>query len=364
MKTRMKLWSEYRKNIENNISLQKSNNESNERVKILKKRLLDVFPNYYEMFSHKTKPFKAEIEEIKNFSIISNKKIENLIKDISDVNKNVKNNFSFINDISFKTNKLNSIIQNVKNHTNIEKENLKNTENIEINKLKVVELNEKMKKYRIAIDGPSASGKSIVAKKIASLYNLKYINSGLVYRAIAFWLLNQNVNIDDKDQVKKNLIKIKIKLLENEIVDLNGTKVFKELRSDVISQKASLVSSYSFVREYANLIQKDIAKNKGVIIEGRDITFNIMPDADVKIFLDTKLEIRAKRRWKQNQELGYFTSYENILNEIKIRDKRDKNRKKDPLHKTKDSFLIDSSNLTVQEVVDKIIKIINDKKLI
>lgn len=363
MKTRMKLWSEYRKNIENNISLQKSNNESNERLRILKERLFDIFPDYYEKFPSKTKSFKVKIEEIKNFSTISNQKIENLIKNIDDINKNIKNNFTFIDDISFKTNKLNDIIKTIKNHDNIEKEDIKKTKNIEINKLKVVKI-DKNYKFKIAIDGPSASGKSVVARKIANLYDLNYVNTGLVYRAIAFYLLNKNINIDDQDEVKKNLINIKIKLLPNEIVDLNDEKFSIELRADIISQNASLVSSYSFVREFASLIQKDMAKKEGVIMEGRDTTFNIMPNADLKIFLDTRPEIRAKRRLNQNKKLGYLTNYKNILQEIIIRDKRDKNRKKDPLHKVKDAFLIDSSKLTIQEVIDKIVKILKDKKLI
>lgn len=364
MKTRMKLWSEYRKNIENNISLQKSNNESNERVKILKERLLNIFPNYYEMFPSKAKSFKAEIEEIENFSTISNKKIENLIKEIDEINKNIKNNFGFINEISFKTNKLDKIFESIKNHTNIEEKEIKKSKKIEINKLKVIKLNKNISKYKIAIDGPSASGKSVVAKRIAKLFNLNYINTGLVYRAIAFWLINKNINVRDQKEVKKNLINIKIKLLKDEIVDLNGNKFSTELRSDLVSQKASLVSSYSFVREFAILIQKDMAKKEGVIMEGRDTTFNIIPNADLKIFLDTKPEIRAKRRLKQNQELGYSTKYETILKEIIIRDERDRNRKNDPLHKVKDAFLIDSSNLTIEEVVDKIIKIINNKNSI
>ena len=364
MKTRMKLWSEYRKNIENNISLQKSNNESNERLRILKERLLNVFPDYYEKFPSKTKIFKAEIKDIENFSNISNQKIESLIKEIDDINKNIKNNFTFIDDISFKTNKLNSIIESIKNHSNIEKEDIQETKKIKINTLKVIELGKKMHKFRIAIDGPSASGKSSVARKIANLYNLNYINTGLVYRAIAFYLLNENININDENEVKKNLINIKIKLLQNEVVDLSGRKLSKELRTDTISQNASLVSSYPTVREFASIIQKDMVKNEGVITEGRDTTFNILPNADLKIFLDTKPEIRAKRRLIQNKKLGYSSDYENILKEIIIRDKRDKNRKKDPLHKEKDAFLINSSFLTIDEVVNEIKKIMKKKNLI
>jgi cytidylate kinase len=174
-------------------------------------------------------------------------------------------------------------------------------------------------------------------------------------------LIKNNIDVNDFKKVKESLIKIKIKLLKNEIINLNNQKLSKELREDNVSQKASIISSYTFVREYAVLIQKNETKNEGIIMDGRDTTFNIMPNADVKIFLDTDPKIRAKRRLKQNKKLGYSTNYENILKEIKIRDKRDRTRKKDPLHKTKDSHLIDSSNLTINQVVDKIIEIIENK---
>ena len=211
-----------------------------------------------------------------------------------------------------------------------------------------------MSKYRIAIDGPSGSGKSTISKLIAKKYNLKYINTGLVYRSIVWYLIKENININDEKSVLEQLKNIKIKLLKNEIVNINSQKLSKELRTNKISQFSSIVASYKKVREYALKIQRQESSIKGIIMDGRDTTFKIMPDADIKIFLDTSSEVRAKRRMIQNNELGYNSNYDKILKEIEERDHRDRTRKIDPLHQTKDSHLIDASNMTIQEVVESI----------
>ncbi|NQZ65979.1 MAG: (d)CMP kinase [Mycoplasmatales bacterium] len=220
-----------------------------------------------------------------------------------------------------------------------------------------------MSNIRIAIDGPSGSGKSTIAKLIAKKYNLKYINTGLVYRALAFKLIELGINIQNEDKVKENIQNIKINLLENEIVDLNGVKLDSELRSDNVSQASSVIASYSSVRNYAVKIQMLEASRKGVIMDGRDTTFKIMPDADFKFFLDTDAEIRAKRRVEQNSKIGFSTDYEKILSEIKIRDHRDRTREVDPLHQTADAHLIDTSEMTIENVVKEIIEIIEKDTL-
>lgn len=215
-----------------------------------------------------------------------------------------------------------------------------------------------MEEFRIAIDGPSGSGKSTVAKQIAKKYNLKYINTGLVYRAVALKLIEDKINIDDAIAVESSLNSIKVKLLRNEIVELNGIEVSDALRSDLVSQNASIIATYPAVRKYAVNIQKSESARSGVIMDGRDTTFKIMPNADFKFFLDTSPEVRAKRRLSQNEEFGYSTDYDKILKEIKTRDHRDRTRKVDPLHKTKDAYLINASDMTIEEVVEKIIQII------
>ncbi|RTZ68269.1 MAG: (d)CMP kinase [Tenericutes bacterium] len=217
-----------------------------------------------------------------------------------------------------------------------------------------------MKKINIAIDGPSGSGKSTAAKAVAKELGLKYINTGLVYRSIAFYVIDNSIPLKEKDIVN-SLKDIKIKLLRFEKVDLNGQKLFDELREDKVSKVAAIVASMTPVREFALKIQRYYASTKGIVMDGRDTTFKIMPKADLKIFLDTDVKERAKRRVNQNKSLGYDINYDEVLKEIKARDKLDRNRKKDPLHKTKDAILIDSTNISLEEVIEKIIKLAKER---
>ena len=223
----------------------------------------------------------------------------------------------------------------------------------------MVKLKKDKSKLRIAIDGPSGSGKSTVAQAIANKYGLNYINTGLVYRAIAYHMSKKGISLDMTNKVNENLSNVNLTLLPNEEVELNGTVLKNELRSDMASQGASKVAAIPEVRKYAVEVQKAAGGKSGVIMDGRDTTFKIMPDADLKIFLDTDPEVRAQRRVDQNKKLGYSVDFDKILSEIKIRDDRDRNRSVDPLHKTEDAFLIDASNLSIEEVVlevDKLIK--------
>ena len=150
-------------------------------------------------------------------------------------------------------------------------------------------------------------------------------------------------------------------LLENEVVLLNGTDVSLELRSDASSDAASKVAAIPEVRTWALKLQQAYGENGGVIMDGRDTTFKVLPNAEVKIFLDTSAEVRAQRRVDQNKELGFEINYDFILEEIKVRDHRDRNRETDPLHQTEDAILIDSSNLNLQQVVEEISKVIERK---
>lgn len=220
-----------------------------------------------------------------------------------------------------------------------------------------------MKKINIAIDGPSGSGKSTVAKLISEKYHLTYINTGLVYRAIALNAILNHIDINDEKAVALSLEENMIELHENEVVFLKGNDVSYQLRDDKVSRSASIVAAMTPVRKFAIKLQKKYATKQGIIMDGRDTTFRIMPNADLKIFLDTSPKVRAERRQIQNQELGFNNNYDQILSEIKARDHRDKNREIDPLHKVEDAHLIDASNMSIKEVVayisnliDKIIK--------
>ncbi len=358
-KTRMILWKEYRDSIEKNISLQKSVKISNEKLKILHKRLINVFPEYDTKYPSNLSKFTADVQNISEASTISNEKIDKMLQDIHNVENIDDSSFNAINKINFESGDLTNVVKILeRGNINNKREYSLEEENVVMNESYEIKLRGKMSEYKIAIDGPSGSGKSTVAKLIANKYGLKYVNTGLVYRSIAFKLIELNIDMKNKRLVTKNLKNCDIKLLKDEIVNLNGVNLKSELRSDKVSQAASIIASYSSVRKFATKIQINEATSNGVIMDGRDTTFKIMPNADFKFFLDTDADTRARRRVEQNSQIGFSTNYQEILSEIKIRDHRDRNRKVDPLHKTEDAFLIDTSKMTIDDVVNKIVSII------
>lgn len=220
-----------------------------------------------------------------------------------------------------------------------------------------------IKKVNVAIDGPSGAGKSTVCLEIAKLINYSYINSGSFYRSIAWFIRQNNIDYQNDEEVKKFLSYISIEFDNQENFFVNKQNVTKELRDDNISLIASKIATYQFVREFVvKTIQETTDNNKGYIMDGRDTTFKILPKAEVKIFLNALPEERAKRRAKQNEELGYKVNYDEVLKDILKRDETDMNRKYDPLHKTDDAIEIDCTNMTFQEVVNKIISIIHIKE--
>ncbi len=361
MKTRMELWAKYRKDIENNISLIQSARMSNEKVKVLKERLLKIFPEYDEKYPSNFQTFDAKTKEIEQQEIISDDFFVNLKKEISKINDDIISKEN-LNKIKFSSGDLDELIKKIDLHDSKVKSidsNILNSDNIVID-IKKVKLKDKMKKINIAIDGPSGSGKSTAAKAVAKELGLKYINTGLVYRSIAFYVIDNSIPLKEKDIVN-SLKDIRIELLRFEKVDLNGRKLFDELREDKVSKVAAIVASMTPVRDFALKIQRHYASTKGIVMDGRDTTFKIMPKADLKIFLDTDVKERAKRRVNQNKSLGYDINYDEVLKEIKARDKLDRNRKKDPLHKTKDAILIDSTNISLEEVIEKIIKLAKER---
>lgn len=362
MKTRMELWKEYRESIEKNTSLLKAVDSSNEKLRILYKRLLEVYPNYENVYKSELLQFEAAVDKINQAPEIPMDEIERFLEELNEIEMNETSVISSINNISFSSSELEHTLKLLEERR---KESFKFFE-IEIESDGVFEMNEvnlggRVSKLRIAIDGPSGSGKSTVAKQIAKMYHMKYINTGLVYRAIALFAIKNSIDINNESKIVETLKDIKIQMHKNEMINLNGEEVTKELRSDIVSKNASVAASYKDVREFAVDIQKAEGSQPGVIMDGRDTTFKIMPDADIKIFLDTSAEVRANRRLEQNRELGYSTDYEEILKDITERDFRDRNREVDPLHKTKDAILIDASKMTIQEVVKQIEDIIENK---
>lgn len=205
---------------------------------------------------------------------------------------------------------------------------------------------------QIAIDGPAGSGKSTVAKKIAEKLNIIYIDTGAMYRAITLKLKDI-----DKKFYEEACNNTNIEFINNKIF-LDGKDVSSQIRSEEISKLTSDISKIDFVRKKLVSIQKEIADKNSVVMEGRDITTVVLPDADYKFYLSASPEIRAKRRTLQLKEKGLNADYEEILRDIKKRDNNDIKRKNSPLKVADDAIVIDSSNLTADESIEKILSYI------
>lgn len=216
--------------------------------------------------------------------------------------------------------------------------------------------------FIVAIDGPAGSGKGTVTKLVGERLGLVNIDTGATYRCVALEMLNKNIKIDDEKQIKSILESININMEEDGKIYLNGEDVSSKIREKDVSNFVSKVSAIKIVREKLTEIQRNIAKGKNVIIEGRDIGTSVFPNANVKIFLDASAEERARRRTEQNIEKGIKISYEEVLKNIIDRDTMDINRETSPLKKAEDAIYVDTTNMSIEEVVEEIIKIIKLKK--
>ncbi len=223
-----------------------------------------------------------------------------------------------------------------------------------------------MKHYAIAIDGPAGAGKSTIAKRAASLLNYIYVDTGAMYRAIAVAVMAGGTDYLDRaavaDAVKDILITIRY---ENGIqqVIANGENVTGKIRTEEVSNAASVVSSYPEVREHLLNLQRNLAKENDVIMDGRDIGTCILPDADLKIFLTASPKVRAERRYKELREKGEECTLDAVEEEIKARDERDSSRAAAPLKQADDAILIDSSDMDPDEVTRGILRAGHEKGL-
>ena len=219
--------------------------------------------------------------------------------------------------------------------------------------------------FVVAIDGPAGSGKGTITSIIAKKMKLNSIDTGAMYRCVTLACIRNNVDISDIEKVKEVLDTINIELIkenDSQIVKLNGEDVSKEIRENPVNKMVSQVSAIKEVRDKLVELQRKMAESQDVIMEGRDITTVVFPNADVKIYLDADLEERAKRRFVQNQSKNIECTYEEVLEDMRKRDENDKNKPYGALKKADDAILVDSTNLTQNQVVKKIIKIIKDKK--
>lgn len=209
----------------------------------------------------------------------------------------------------------------------------------------------------ISIDGPAGAGKSTIAKRVARELGYIYVDTGALYRTVALYIINNNIDYNDYDKVKKSLDNIDISIqYENDIqnIYLNNKNVTSKIRSEKVSIVASKTSSYRCVREKLFSLQKDLARKFEVVMDGRDIGTVILPDAKLKIYLTASPLVRGKRRYDELILKNEKADLDKIIKEIEERDKRDKNREISPLKKAKDAILIDSSDMTIDEVVNKI----------
>ena len=213
----------------------------------------------------------------------------------------------------------------------------------------------------IAIDGPAGSGKGTLAKELAKKYNLLNIDSGATYRCLALKVLQENVSIDDKDSIINIAKQLKIELKNNGMVILDGIDVTKEIREKEVTEIVSPISSIIEVREILVDIQREMAKSSNVVMEGRDITTVVFPNADYKFYLDASLEKRVERRVLENKEKGIDMNYDEVLKNIQDRDYNDMHKKVGALKRTDDQIYIDTTNMTVEEEVELIDKYINSK---
>ncbi|CAM3180276.1 (d)CMP kinase [Streptobacillus ratti] len=203
----------------------------------------------------------------------------------------------------------------------------------------------------IAIDGPSGSGKSTVAKSIAQKLDIAHLDTGAMYRLLGYKMIKDNLNLDNISDVLKEL-NIDIK---GSTFYLDNVDVSKEIRENNVSMMASKVSKIKEVREFMVDLQREISKNKSVILDGRDIGTVVFPNADIKIYLNASAEVRAKRRYLEDKKL----EYEKILEDIIKRDYEDMNREHSPLRKSEDAIEINTDNLTFDEVLNKILKLVD-----
>ena len=220
-------------------------------------------------------------------------------------------------------------------------------------------------KMIVAVDGPAGSGKGTVTKRIEEELGFLNLDTGATYRCVALQALREGLNLENEKEIIEiaNSIDIKIDNTgEKDIILLNGEDVSKEIRTKEVTSIVSQISSIIPVREKMVEVQRNLAKGKNVIVEGRDIGTVVFPNADIKIYLDASEEIRAKRRYEENVQNGIDTTYEEVLENVKMRDYNDMHKPYGALKKADDAIVVDSTKLSIEEVVVKIKNIIKDSE--
>ena len=219
--------------------------------------------------------------------------------------------------------------------------------------------------FKIAIDGPAGAGKSTIAKQVARRENLIYIDTGAMYRAMSLLMLQNGIPLNDAEKIGQECSRAQIDIAyENgeQAVFLNGENVDAFLREERVGNAASAVSAVPRVRERLVQLQRELAESADVVMDGRDIGTVVLPDADLKIFLTASSRVRAERRYRELQEKGIEADLKTIQRDIEERDHRDMTREPSPLRQAEDAVVIDSSMMTVDEVIQNILDLIQSRR--
>lgn len=223
-----------------------------------------------------------------------------------------------------------------------------------------------IKKYVIAIDGPSATGKGSTAKLLARLLSIVYVDTGAMYRACAYYFITNNIEINDEN-AKKHMDEIDVKIDykdSNLVVLLNGLDITKYIRTPEMSMGASDISKICYVRDRLVDMQRKMGQDTSIVMEGRDIGSVVFPNADLKVYLDADSKVRAMRRKKDLEKLGQCLTLEEVQKDVEKRDFQDMNRENSPLVKASDAILIDTTDMSVEEVADRIIELLKEKNIL
>lgn len=217
----------------------------------------------------------------------------------------------------------------------------------------------------VAMDGPSGTGKSSVSRRLASALEASYLDTGAMYRVATVWVLRSGVEPTDADAVAKAVAALPLEIGKDplsETVLLDGEDVSGEIRCDAVTKAVSAVSAVPAVRELLVQMQRDLASSSTrIVVEGRDIGTVVLPDADVKVFLTASPEARAERRNKQNIEQGRDDDYESVLADVQRRDHADSTRAVSPLRPAEDSVIVDTSELDLDGVIERLLLVVNDR---
>ena len=219
--------------------------------------------------------------------------------------------------------------------------------------------------YAVAVDGPSGAGKSTLSRRCAAAFGFIYVDTGAIYRSIGLAAFRKGIDRENEAEVMEMLPQIEVKMAYDESGEqkmfLNGEDVSKEIRLPEISACASQVSAHPKVREYLLEMQRKMARENNVIMDGRDIGTVVLPDAELKIFLTASAEARARRRMLELQQKGLNVKFEQVLEDIEQRDKKDTERAAAPLKAAEDSVLVDTSELDFEQSFDRLCEVISKK---